>query len=381
MTRRCKRVKLQTQVDDPLHHIHEHLHELVLQHLDQADVIILSEVSKKWFDIIGGSRKCMKQINLGLENWWQTETPGDMGRLIRVIQKTTRKYQNVHLNCNDDELVSKNAINLLSVLAPSLVDLRFLNSDSVQKPSEVLKFPKLERLQFINNSAEIDEILLHGSSQLKELNLKHHYWADFQPVLHCLKNNKHLEILKLWDTGICKLFMDYEPSHFQFKLKRFATGADGNITKTTEENFLRFLDSQDDCLEAIRFRNGLDGVSSLFINKVFTMTAMRIIHLDGIGEAEELKLTTNPKIIELRLPWNVDTVEKMTPFLRAVPNAKVLFIRKVNKDVLEFVAMQMKELKLLYFTKAEGCMGCFKRFLSTNEGSNKNIRLVSKEWY
>lgn len=380
MTRRHKRMK-RSPIEDPFHLIHQHLHELILQHFDPADVIILSEVNKNWFSSIGGSRKCMKQINLGLDNWWQTETPGDMGRLMRIIQKTTRRYQNVHFNCNDDELVSKNSVNLLTVLAPSLVDLKFLNSDNVLKPKLEVKFPRMERLLFINNVADVDEILLQGCTHLKELNLKHHYWADSKPVTECLMKNKRLEILKLWDTGICKLFAEYKPSCFSFKLKRFASGADGKIDRETEENFLRFLETQDESLEALRFRSGLDGVNASFINKVFTMSAMKIIHLDGMGELSEIKLITNPNIIELRLPWSLDTLSKLTPFLRAVPNAKVLFIRKVNRDVLEYVAMNMKKLKILYYTKAEGCMGCFNKFLTTHEDSNKDIRLVYKEWY
>lgn len=378
-------MKLQKPNQDPLEHVHWHLHELILQHFDQADVIILSEVNKHWFDTIGESSKCMKQINLGLENWWQTETPEDMSRVMKIVKKTTRKYQNVHFNCNDDESVSKSAVNLLLQLAPSLVDVRFLNADNVVKPKENISFPKLERLQFINNVAEVDEILLLGCTQLKELNLKHHYWAQLEQmksVFDCLKSNKHLKILKLWDTGICKLFKEYEPSMFPFSLKRFATGADGTIDEQTEENFLQFLDSQNESLEAIRFRSGLDGISSKFINKVFKMSAMRIIHLDGVrDDVKELNLVANPKIIELRLPWNFDTVEKVSPFLRATPNAEVLFIRKVNKEVLEYVASHMKELKILHFTVAEGCMGCFKRFLSTHEDANNSIRLVFKEWY
>lgn len=365
---------------DPMERIHEHLHEMIFQHFDASDVIISSETNKKWFDTIGASKRCMKQVNLGLDNWWQNETSEDIGRVMKIVKRSTRRYQNVHINSNDDEKVSQRSYQLLKFLAPSLVDVKFLNTDGITL-REQFKFPRLERLQFINNVSAIDELFLHGSTQLKELNLKHHYWAEPEPVLDCLKANKHLTMLKLWDTGISKLFEIYEPNCFEFKLKKFATGADGTIAKETEEKFLHFLETQSDHLEAIRFRSGLDGVNAAIINKVFEMSAMKIIHLDGVGNLNDLKLPINTRIIELRLCWSVDTLEKLLPFLRAVPKLKVLFIRKINKEILEYVAMHLKELKLLYFTRAEGCMGCFKKYLSMHEDSNKDIELVSKEWF
>lgn len=383
MPRRSKRLRLQkTEFNvDPLEFgVHEHLHELIFQHFDPADVLILSEVNKVWFDTIGRSRKCMQQINLGLDNWWQTETSEDMARIMKVVSKTTRRYQNVHLNSNDDALVSRKACQLLKTLAPSIVDLRFLNADYVSV-REGFKFPRLERLQFINNVSDIDKLLLQASTQLKELNLKHHYFPDPQLVMDCLRANKHLKILKLWDSGISKLFALYEPNCFEFRLRRFATGADGAVSNEAESNFLHFLDKQSNCLEAIRFRSGLDGVGGTIINKVFEMSAMRIIHLDGVGDLKHLNLNVNPAIVELRMSWTIDTLEKLIPFIRAAPKVETLFLRKVNKDILEYVAVHLKELKTLYFTRSDGCIGCFKKFLSTNEDTNKDIRLVAKEWY
>lgn len=357
-----------------------HLHELIFQHFDPSDVLISSETNRRWFDAIGESRKCMSQINLGLDNWWQTETREIMESTMKIISNTSRRYQNVTFNAHDDEIVSRQALQLMKFLAPSLVDLRFFNADHITV-DEIFKFPHLERLQFINNVSQIDELLLQGSTQLKELNLKHHYWAEPEPVRSCLKENKQLIILKLWDTGISKLFETYEPSNFNFKLKHFATGADGEINEKTETNFLHFLGTQDGHIEAIRFRSGLNGVSGTIISRVFEMSALRKIHLDGIGDVSNMKLKTNHRITELRLDWKIDNLEKLSPFLEAVPKAETLFLRKVNKDVLEHVAIHMKELKTLYFTKADCCMGCFKKFLSSNEETNKDIRLIPKEWY
>lgn len=357
------------------------LHELVFQHFDAADVLILSEVNKSWWNAIGGSRKCMSQVRLGLENWESTETPEDFMRIMKLIKTSSRRYQNIRLNSNDDEMVSRKAVQVLKYFASSLVDIRFLNADSV-KIRKTFTFPRLERLQFINNCETIDNLLLEGSTMLKDLNLKHHYWAEAEPVLHCLKRNKNLTMLKLWDTGISKLFCKtYDPKNYLFKLKRFASGADGLITKETEENFIHFLESQNKSMEAIRFRSGLDGVAAPIINKVFEMSAMKIIHLDGIGDLKELCLPFNPKIIELRLPWSIDTMEKLAPFLRAIPKVKVLFLRKINMEILSYVAINLKELKILYYTRAEGCMGCFQKFLASKEETNKGILLVSKEWY
>jgi hypothetical protein len=356
------------------------LHELIFQHFDPADVLILSETSKHWWNAIGESRKCMQQIRLGLENWESTETTEDIARVMGVISKSTRRYQNIRINSNDDQLVSTKAIQLLKYFAPSLIDVRCLNADEV-KVDEKFRFPRLERLQFINNVTDVDELFLHGCKELRELNLKHHYWADDVPVRDCLKMNAKLQMLKLWDTGISTMFKVYEPNSFKFQLKRFATGCDGDISEETEANFIQFLESQSKSIEAIRFRSGLDGVNSLIINKVFQMSAMKIVHLDGIGDLKDLKLKVNSNILELRLPWSVDTLNKLIPFLSVVPKAKVLFLRKINMEILNYIAVQMKELQILYYTRAEGCMGCFKKILSSNKDANKEIMLVNKEWY
>lgn len=380
MPKRSKRSKIQESLVDPMQMVHEHALELVFQHFDAADVIISSEVNRDWFDTIGNSRKCMKLINLGLNQWWQSETAKEIATVMKIVKHTTRKYQNVHVNCHDHLTVSKQAVNMLQTLAPSLVDLRFFNSDC-GKEGRNYSFPKLESLQFINNTREIDELFLSASTQLKVLNLKHHYWADPLPVLQCLKRNKNLVILKLWDTGI-KLFQIYEPNCFEFKLKKFATGSDGGVSQEAEENFLHFLESQSDCMEAIRFRSGLEGVSATIINKVFSMSAITKIHLDGIGDIKQLDLKTNPRIKELRLPWSINSLEKSLPFFQAVPNVRVLFIRNINKDIIEYVATHLKAVRLLYYTKADGCcIGCFKRFISSNEESNKEIKLINKEWF
>lgn len=368
------------KTEDPFALIHEHLHELILQHFDPADVLIYSEVSKGWFDTIGASKRCMRQINLGLENWWQTETPKEISRIIQNARFTTRQYQNAVINCNDDPLVSRQAVRLLRSLAPSLVDLRFLNADKI-RINNPFKFPKLERLQFINNVADIDNLLLQSSTRLTELNLKHHYWAKPEPVLECLQQNPHISMLKLWNTGLTQFFEICEPGMLKFRLKRFATGSEGELSPKAEENFLHFLDSQSESLEAIRFRSGLENtVNGKIINRLFDMKAIKIIHLDGIGNTDELKPAVNTRIIELRISSNVMSFLTIKPYLKATPNVMVLFLKKINREILDYAVANLTKLRLIYYTRTEGCISCFNKFLATNEG-NKNINLVYKEWF
>lgn len=340
----------------------------------------MSEVSSSWFDTIGGSRKCMKEVRLGLDNWWQTETPDEMSRVMEIIRNTTRKYQYVHINCNDNVQVSQNALSLLETLAPWVVDLRFINADGINE-IHPMEFPMLEKLQFINNVSQIDDLLLQGTSRLKELNMKHHYWAEVAPVVKCLKANKDITLLKLWDTGIGKLFEVYEPDSFKFKLKRFATGSDGVMSLEVEDNFLDFLDSQSDSLEAIRFRSGLGGVNAQIISKVFEMSAIKIIHLDGIEKPIDIELQVNPGIIELRLPWKIDNAEKLLPFLKAAPNLEVLYLKKLNRWTAAVIADTLKNLRILNYDRAEGCLRCLTNSLSPTDAINKDLKLKRREWF
>lgn len=321
----------------------------------------------------------MRQINLGLEKWWRTETTKHMCQVMKEIAKTTRKYRNATFDCNSDKNFTRFAVHLLKTLSPSLVDLRFLNAE-IAEIHELYEFPKLELLRFKNTESVIDQLLLQGSTQLKELNLKYHFWADNVFVMKCLRYNKNLVMLKLWDSAIYRFFEIYEPNCFEFKLKRFAIGVDGTYSKEAEDNFLHFLDTQSDSLEAIRFRSGLDGVACTVMNKVFGMSAMRIIHLDSIEDVTGLNLVTNPRITELRLPWSIRTLHSLMPFLIAVPNVKVLYLRRVDKDILDYIARKMMALQTLFFSRADGCESCLKKIMSVHEDESKNVKLVCKQW-
>ena len=301
---------------------------------------------------------------------------------MKILTKTTRRYQNVRIDSNEDEMIGNEAVKLLKVLAPSLRELRFLNTENVVVDS-VYPFPHLQKLQFINNISDVNDLLLQGSTNLTELNLKHHYWAEPEKVATCLRANKKLTMLKLWDTGISKLFDIYKPNLFKFKLKRFASGSDGDISKEAEENFFHFLDTQRESLEAIRIRAGLEEINESLVNKIFQMSTLKIIHFDAMidGMILDFKLEMNPKLIELRLPWNIETLERLKPFLLAAPNVETLFLKKVDKEILEYIALTMKQVLTLYYTRANACIDCFKKFLRVNEDANKDLTILSKEWY
>jgi len=154
----------------------------------------------------------------------------------------------------------------------------------------------------------------------------------------------------------------------------------GLIQKRLKTIFLHFLDTQGDSLEAIRFRSGLDSVTCTVINKVFSMSAMRIIHLDSIEDLTRLNLETNPRITELRLSWRVSTLHSLLPFLMAVPNVKILYLRRVDRAILEYLARKMKALETLFYSRADGCEACLKKAMAVNEDKSKDVKLVCKQW-
>lgn len=358
---------------DPFAYLHEYVHEHIFQHLEAADVTSASETCKSWYQTIGRSSNCMQLIRLGWNNWWQTETAEDTIRTMSCFEKTLRRYKNMVLNAHNDEIVSQKTFQLLKVFSPWLVDLQLINVDNA--PVETIQhfFPRLERLQLNSTSQQADELFLRSCTRLKRLNLKHKHFSDSKSVFRCLKNNKNLETLKIWNIG--SLFELYERNCFRFKLKNFVIGISA-MTRDIENKFLDFLDSQNENLESIRFRKGLVGVNGRVLSKVFQMSMVRVVYLDGIGDSSDMNLGTNLNITELKLGWDYNTLTMILPFLEAVPRVRVLILKRISKAIIEHIAMHFMELREIYFNKSEDCPSCIVNFLTSDVIRNKSIRII-----
>lgn len=313
---------------DPFQFIHECLHELVLQHFNADDVKIFSEVDKNWHDVIGRSRKCMKQINLGLTIWWKKE---DMLRNIKIIEKTTRKYQNIRIYCANDEQLNEGFLRLLKSLAPTLIDVTLLDFEYVSL-QESIQLPKLERLELTSYDPKIEKILLHDVPHLKKLSLK-------------------------------RRGMDRSTSSWIYN-------------KEDDENFLKFLESSKHSLEAIKFMDLC--INENFVNKIFQMPAIKTIYLNiRMIEVTALDLSSNPNITELQVPYTVFTLDLLMPFLNAAPNVKVLYVMIIYEEILKFLANNMRALEIIYFSSSGERESHLKKIIS--ESNNCNIQLILKK--
>lgn len=269
---------------------------------------------------------------------------------------------------------------MLPSLAPSLKTLYFQNTDYEDIGGPPYEFPKLEYLQFINNSTPVDNLLLAASTELVELNLKHHYWGDPVPVIECLQRNNKLKVLKLWDASLTKIFALYEPGMFQFKLKRFTTGCEGNFVQYIEANLISFLRAQNE-LEAVRLRPSVSGVSKKIVRTIYRLPLLTVLHLEAVGEVQPRKLPVNQKVVELRLSWAVNTVEKLSVFVTPLPNLRTLHLKQVDRAMLQHLAMHTTELRTVHYYKSDYCPTCFNSFIASARAVNKELEIIRDEDY
>lgn len=373
-----KRLKLQST--DPLEKLHPHLFEYVFQHFDIADVMILSQVNTNWFNEIGKSLTAMKKIQLGLDNWGKFQTPSAMVNVMKNIRATTRQYQNLSIDCNNQEKVSREAVKLLEYFAPALINLKFLNPKN-EAFDQHFNFPKLKTLQYFGCSRDaIEDLLMLNTANLEILDLENHYDANPVSLGKWVNRNAGLRTLKLCDC-LSESFRCLEILNNDIKLRELVIGLEGS--QEEKLSFLAFLSSGKTVnLQELTIKPGpsTSGASEDIINKVLELPALKKVRFDAFLSPENFTLIVNFRIIELRLPWNVDTVEKLKPFLRAVPKVEVLFLRKINMDILECLATNLKHLKFLYYTKGEGCVPCLQKILHWNQNYDVKFQIISKNW-
>lgn len=143
---------------DPLG-IPEEIHSLIFQHFNAKDVLIASEISWHWYNVVGESRECMEKIQLMLKE------PGNCE--MEILQNSSRNYQNITLTGAINNENSK----FLDLYSSSLKSFKLMNEDTNedQETFGPISLPLLEYLKINYISNNILNEFLTSSKKLKVL--------------------------------------------------------------------------------------------------------------------------------------------------------------------------------------------------------------------
>jgi hypothetical protein len=135
-------------IKDPFVRVHEHVRELMLQHLTGREALSSMEVSKDWNEIIAGSRKCMSKVTLHFQ---EKSTKDPSLKEVTALLESNRRYQNMKLSANYVANRRRKLL-LLQRFSQSLVELELKlgkNGKLIKNLPENISFPKLQSLKLV----------------------------------------------------------------------------------------------------------------------------------------------------------------------------------------------------------------------------------------
>lgn len=378
---------------DPLEEISEDIHFLVLQHLSVLDILEASTVSSVWYEKLGESATCMQKVKLSLKiaKGPAISKQQQQDDMLEVMQSTSRRYQNLALDCRYDEDFSKEAWKFLKHLAPFVTELRIKSIKMDSQSSIVLPRLKVLRLTYVR--APIRNVLLASSKSFTKLKLKTELpfqWGEKSKpdqeslacIRSCMENNmERLQELELVGSHQYKSFFTDDFSDIvRFRLKALKVKTDMRlvlISETNEANFIKFLATQSCCLETIF----IDVCRSNVITHIFNhMPALTSIHINLVimndFRISDLNLNLNEKVVDLNIPYVVHQ-EDIIEFLNIAPNITSLFVAHLSYATMDHIARNQMELRSVkYRFGANGVETLYERLKTENPRVNQNIEFI-----
>ncbi|KAG5681725.1 hypothetical protein PVAND_011135 [Polypedilum vanderplanki] len=381
---------------DPFEKLPEEIYDQILKYFEIDETIFtLSQVSKRWYEVVGKSSVCMQKVKINLKSKRKNDFVERIETLKWMSQKNARKYQIIQANCLFDEKVSDEFYNFLKTAN----SLEYINMRSMKlegQELESISLPKLEYLKVMFIPREVINNLITSTSNLSQLIL----WNEtplsyddlnYQPsektiesARWCLENNSLLTELEI--QGRANFFAFFEKDiapYVKCHLKKLTVKIEMKPKLWTDyhvQHFINFLASQADFLEYIY----IDSCPPAIIKYVFNdMPKLKSIRFD-IEQTEPdkidvkvLDLNVNQNITSFEMPYIV-RFDDLKDFLVLVPNVEKILIGHVIPRLMEFVVTSLTHLESLvyrYDDCAGGCEQLYKNMLQNNPENNEGIKL------
>lgn len=364
--------------DDPLEIFPDLILELVFQHFNCYEIKTCSQVSANWYETTGKSRKCMNKMTIDLNKY----SP-KIKLTVDVIHQSSRKYRHVWAVCYDKREKSEEVFQLLRKFQLSIATLTMyslnLSDDFDDKP---LVMPNLKSLSVLDLSPKACELIFSPNHEIEKFQYRPIMLKTFVPnVIKFLKSQSSLNELVLMRDLNFLLFKEMvNASTFPFALKRLSVQRKDHFdfvdSDKTLKNFENFLIAQNNSMKIIE----IDYVPShsLIETIVNNMNVLENVKIrSGLKNEKLLLIKKNSSIISLNL--NQFPVETVKQILVATTHLQTLTLPRMEltKALLEFIVMNVKTLKKLFYDDIEAsCILYYNELKMSTNNINKDVELI-----
>lgn len=384
---------------DPLDAVFTDVYDLILQHFNAKDVIKCSMVSRSWYEIIGSSHNCMRNVCLHLEKpSHQLEAlrksqrryehfriqPGSRGELAKVFKKFRPRTAVI---TDSDETDHGDFFDFMMSLAPSIEDLQPGEAATVNaRKIKSIDFPKLRVLQYSVGDRNAFSIFQGSNPRLERVLLS--FNAEISTdillptnIIHSFMQ-RNPQINHLWLCEFDGAFQCDLTKDVHLDLKTFAIAKTSlGLARNVADNLVKFIKAQKNldwlkilCLhdENVFARIWNEGkFKRIFIMDCSLKGAMHSVELYRNDSIEEINFYLNPSCHILK-------------FLRASPNLRAFKVRQLSKEILDFAASSLRCLETIQYQSVEN--GVEKlydelKLKPSDKRINRNINLEEMDFF
>jgi hypothetical protein len=354
--------------ENPLHKVCIDLHELMLQHFTESDVLKASEVSPEWMKTISISPKCMSKIPLKFE--FSRQVPKEMS-------ESRRQYSdlNVHTLHLEPAQISQQKFKMVEKLAPFLKKLQIFSVSGFVYEQQNLQLPKLESLEITSNGLPI---IFVNTTKLKKLSLWFHHFN--LETIEWIEKQENLEELKL--EHIYEDFF-YSPPKLPKGIKRFECSS-FDLQENQASKLNNFLEPMCETLTSLTFK-----VYSIFptniefvVNQMPELISFELFYYD-LKDMNTAKLRSNKNITKLKISKFVPKIQYLLLSLLNLEELEIKNFQRMYHSIniadFEWIArnlMKLKKLSSPFTPSEEAIVERYNEMKANEEGINKEIEII-----
>lgn len=359
---------------DPFNVLHEHVHELILQH---GIGLTCSEVSKNWAKMIAGSKKAMINIQLNV-----TAGRGrpPTSHEIQSIINSDRNYLRMSFECRHSETFLDCCL-LLIKNKETLVELtvgKILFPDKNIWGAHL--FPKLKTLIISHGKCKnLVTHLLRTSKKIERLvekekveDIPGKFGRELVDFFQ-LENEalKHLEVREN-----LFIYLDERDISGAVKIKLESLRFDDYITWDPMVNLKKFVSSQAGSLKSLSLSSYFHHLMKTIIED---LSALEDLTIDDVQDFDPAQIPQyiRPNISIKELKMKSFTIPFLIFLLVAMPNVKIMRLSWATNTELKVIATTGRHLEKVYLTHDRDSSEAFYNFLKLqNEEINRNIQFI-----
>lgn len=373
--------------------------DLIFQHFNAKDVIRSSLVSKSFYEIVGSSHFCMKQL------WLEIENPS---KQLTTLERSQRKYENLRIypdarselssvlkkfrpkvvRVSDDQgdpIKHDFYFELMHSMAPTLVDLHLGETESVQsRRLRSIDFPQLKELHCTAVNRNAFSVFLGSNPQLENVSLAFNTGISIEflvptNIVHeFLQRNS--QIKRLIMSEIDCAFQSDLTENVALDLESFAfSKTSGKFSERVVDNLVQFIEAQSN-LQSLKVRCLYD---QELLTRIWSLRFKRLFIMDLNPKGSPAIQNLSPNDFVEEIDFYLNSSCHILKFLQASPNLTSFKLRQLSRHIMRFSALNLRNLKRIQFQSLENGVESHYEDLKNLDGDdvNRGIKLEEIDFF